>query len=670
MSQSRSSSFIEQPYDTTIEGLEGAPRETMLNLQYKVSSLETEKKMMQQEKNELIDKYEELLTKKNEQIDNIQEDFDFLYKQREELESKLKNYKETNGHQEKHLANKVEELQNTNNSLQREVKQIKREYEKTQEDRRKLETDFQLVNSSRNEMKQRLALMEDEVAGLHSRNKELVNKLTKTSEQLALSAQDRHREDLQGKVLNLQMTNNQLQLKIDRLLQQKTSVELLKQKNITLQHSLSQMEELREKYCKLEIENAELREKFNVFFSTVEESFDQKESLDNDTEILRFIDKFKHIQNENLVLSDKYNSIKAELNGTRIGLNNLQQEYDQLTDSYRTLEKDASLQKDLITKLERQKILNQREIEYLRDMLKRADEINIKNSKDTHDNKPVEQYLSNLEKLVDEYRNEINTLQKQVASHNPDVLTSVAKRPRLVSDGSLSSIVLKVGELERENVALSTKIRELEQTNKEMHRRLHSLQELNEKKKELHILQLKSNPASKYDSIKQEMLDLLKKENEDLIRRLLATDNEANTTLLPKSVFERQEYDKSQLSSKIEQLSKRNSRLKEIYSQKSKEILSVISKFFGYTIEFLPGAINQNDLSSRIKLVSRYMLNKEDDINAYLILDVESKSLKAHGSLEFKALCEDLVTNWINDKDQIPCFLSALNLSIYDKYGK
>ena len=45
----------------------------------------------------------------------------------------------------------------------------------------------------------------------------------------------------------------------------------------------------------------------------------------------------------------------------------------------------------------------------------------------------------------------------------------------------------------------------------------------------------------------------------------------------------------------------------------------------------------------------------------YLILDVQSKSLKANGNYEFKTMCEELVSQWVNDKHQIPCFLSALN---------
>ena len=142
-----------------------------------------------------------------------------------------------------------------------------------------------------------------------------------------------------------------------------------------------------------------------------------------------------------------------------------------------------------------------------------------------------------------------------------------------------------------------------------------------------------------------------------------------NVDYVPKSVFARQENDKDILQAKIDQLSKKLNRLKNVYTEKSKEILAIISRFFGYVIEFIPSPINLNDFCSKIKLVSKYMIQKDKEHSPpYLILDVQSKSLKANGNYEFKTMCEELVSQWVNDKHQIPCFLSALNLKIFEDY--
>ena len=73
-------------------------------------------------------------------------------------------------------------------------------------------------------------------------------------------------KNLTTKSNNLQNINHQLQNKIDQLLQNKTSNELLKQQNQSLLHKLQNLENIESKYLQLEIEKLQLETKYNDLF--------------------------------------------------------------------------------------------------------------------------------------------------------------------------------------------------------------------------------------------------------------------------------------------------------------------------------------------------------------------------------------------------------------------
>lgn len=668
MSDTGSSPFIDRPRSMLDEDSEFNSRQLISNLQFQISSLKTEKSLLQQSKESMAEKYEALLTKKNEEVVSLQNDFDYVFKQRDELQSKYDNSQQINGKTVESLQVQLKDTTERYDELKEEHEHLSSDFKKLCRDNNQVKSDLEFHINSKDQINEKIASLQDENKSLCKTNDELIEKLNSISEQLVSNTEDKFSKNLQEQNSKLQRTNNQLQLKVDLLLQHKTSVELLRQKNISLTNKLSSLTNLEEKCCKLEIENLELSNKFDTFFKTIEDSINDDTNRTNESVVIEFMNKYKRLQNLNLVLQDKYNQSIASVKNMQTEFSNMQQKYSEAISRVELLNDTVSTKTEFIDKLERQKLLNVKEIEYLRGLLKKLEELNLKRSKEETNDKSTEQYMTNLEKLVDEYRTEINTLQKQMLSQ--EIQSNVqagSKRPRIIDNGIQNDFKSQVSVLEKENLKLLSTIKNLEYNNKTLGEKLQNLESLDSKKKELHILQLKSNPASQDQLIKQQTLDLLSKENQEMIETFVKNKNTHD--MIPKSLFERQENDKVQLQTKIDQLNKRISRLREIYSQKSRDILSVISKFFGYTIEFLPSPINSNDLSSRIKLVSKYMNNKDESNSAYLILDVNSKSLKANGSLEFKTLCEDLVTNWIREKDQIPCFLSALNLSIYDKYA-
>lgn len=653
------SPFLEKPgrrLDALNDDSEYNLKQVIANLQFQLSSEKTEKKLLQQGKQGLSQEYEAVIAKKNDELASLQHDVQYLYRQREQLESKLQNLSDINTQRVTQLEDELKRLKKKNLDLVAKNDGFEVKLQKTISKLQYSETKLTVEREKNEQLAARTQDLQVERDDLTQLTQSLSKKFSEVSEYLrndkSVTLQDQN--DI------LLKSNSQLQLKIDELLQNKTSNELLKQQNISLLNKISRLEDYEQKYWNLTIANSTLQTKFDDYFKMINDSINHENNETNEAIVIKFVNKFKELKNSNLVLFDKYSGLESKLNEAESQIINLQSQTDNLTSKLTFQEALAAEKDQTIKKLQNQKLLNVKEIEFLRNSLKKFDTIGKNNSKEVT-SEATNQYLTNLEKLVDDYKLEIENLKKT----QPSSQSIGDKRPRLVDealkpkDHSRNERVIAV---EAENLKLLTNVKNLEDEIKHLTDKITGMNTITTQKQEYHILQLKSNPFTKDQAIKAKTLDLLREENKELIDKYVNQSDAVD--VVPKSVFARQEHEKALLQSKIDQLMKKTNRLKSIYTDKSKEILSIISRYFGYSIEFIPNPVNSNDLSSRIKLVSEY-LSKDAENNGFLVLDLNSKSLKANGSLEFKNLCEGLVLEWVDEKGQIPCFLSALNLKLY-----
>lgn len=649
-------------------------KEKLARLEYELATEKSQKRLLQQSKDAAIGRYEELLAKKNDDLSRLQNNFDYLFNQRKDLQSKLLNQKEIASTSSTSLSSEVKSLTLENRTLRAKIEKYERQFNSVSGKCEHLRADLNRELQSNDQYRERIKEMETENARLTKFNDETLARMKSLSTQLENTNSYKSYEDLQLRLLSLQKTNNQLQFRVDTLLQQKTSNELLKQKNASLERKISLLERAEEKNEQLRIENLELRAKFDEYFGIISASVESSNSEKPEDTVLNFVNKFKEFQNRNLVLFDRLNESQSNVSG-------LEREKEELLKSieqdwkpkFEVLQKRIIQQEREIAELSKSKVLNSKEIEFLRDSLKNLDNVTTQiqaakystgadeSSKETDAHREAtNQYLSNLEKLVDDYKREVESLRQNSPLQQP--VNIPAKRPRLVADNDSNTRAAIA--LRSENVGLLAEIKNLEDKLNVATKKV----ELGEKsmKSTKHILELRSNPFSRDQAIKQETLNRLQLENQSLIAKFV---NNSDVESVPKAVFARQENDKDILQSKVDQLTKKINRLKSVYSEKSKEIIAVISRYFGYKIEFIPSPMNPNEVCSKIKLVSKYTLQKSSLMSPpYLILDVHNKSLKAIGNSEFKSMCEGLVSQWVNEKNQIPCFLSALNLKIYDEF--
>lgn len=666
--------FLEQPSRMEIDN--GLAREKLARLEYELSTVKTEKKLLQQSKDLSIGRYEELLAKKNDELARLQNNFDYVFNQRKELQSKLKNQNDIADKSSSDLNSEVKSLVTENRALRGKLDKYERQFNSVSGKCEHLRADLNRELLNNDQYRDRVKVLESENARLTSINDEMLLRTKEIAAQLENRKSAHNYEDMQLRLLSLQNTNNQLQFKVDTFLHQKTSVELLKEKNASLESKIASLERAEEDAERARLENLKLSAKFDEYFGVIASTVSSGDAEDAESSVLNFVDKFRLLQNKNLVLYER-------LTETQSQLSELADTHDRLTESVEhelkpkleALQATLAHQQTTIKELNKIKLLNSKEIEFLRNSLKNLDNVTTQiqatrasatagsdSIKETEAHKQAtHQYLTNLEKLVDDYKKEVESLRQSAAA--PKTASIPTKRPRLIEEDDTRTRAANA--LRNENLELLAEIKNLNDQLTAVKKKL-ELAGRSLKATE-HILELRSNPFAKDQYVKQEILSHLRSENEALVAKYI---EHGDVDSVPKAVYARQENDKDNLQNKIDQLTKKINRLKSVYAEKSKEIVAVISRYFGYKIEFIQGPINPNDLGSKIKLVSKYSTLKTPDASPpYLILDVRNKSLKAHGSSEFKAMCEELVSQWVSDKKQIPCFLSALNLKIYEEHA-
>lgn len=602
-----SSPFVTKPLISNQEALAEINK-----LLYELKALKTEKEILQKNGKSLEARYVHIFRENANKLKAAHDDYDRVAKERDDYKRQIERLKDSPSETSLLQAKEIADLRDERKLLQLTIKKQQTEMDNRSRD---LETLIHKVRENyktMDEYRERLQKAETENASLRKSNDALER------EQLANSVKsdstDKARcEKYRKKYLDLKA-------KTTELLQQTINAELLKQKNQDLQAKADRLAETEQKLSVLEVEHAELKAKYDEHFGAIEAG--------TDGSVSDFVSEFRALQHRNTVYFEKLSSVTAQLSQVESERDMQKARLDELVPVAEELQNFNDRLQDEVKELEKVRLLNSKEIEFLRET-QRSEETNV--------------YLANLEKLVDEYKRENERLCLEM---KPPAVPSPKRQKVEVDDSRAAELVF----LRAENLELQAKLKGV----------MEDLERLRENAKKqdtgARILELRASPFGKDQLVKQAHIDALKKENQALL--------EGCTNSVPRAVFARQEHDKEVLQAEIDDLHKRNERLKTVFAQKSKQLVLTVSRFFGFTIEFIASPLNPNDLCLKIKLVSRSQADMKNP--PYLLIDVQSKLLKANGDYEFKQLCEQLVEHWVDEKRLIPCFLSALNLKIHE----
>ena len=324
-------------------------------------------------------------------------------------------------------------------------------------------------------------------------------------------------------------------------------------------------------------------------------------------------------------------------------------------------------------RLERQRALAVKEVEYLREQLRTFDsEEQTYHSENQFDELKAKR-IADLESLVDQYRNDLQSLSNELSNlekPTPAPQQTPLKRPRSNSNSD-DDDSHAFGQLSRKNRNLQTTLSTLQSAHtllQSEHAALQSQLSSLQQSSRTRLLSLRSNPTADYSALKQSTLDTLKQENRDLLATL-----ESRTPppeLVPASTLASLRLELRELEQALKDRDKRILRLKEIWSKKSLEFREAVFSILGWKMNFRPNgrfamSLNTTDTGTGNGGGRDAGEGDDDEDECCLIFDGEKGNMKIAGGpeSEFGLYVRPMVREWVERRGCVPGLMASILLS-------
>ena len=317
-------------------------------------------------------------------------------------------------------------------------------------------------------------------------------------------------------------------------------------------------------------------------------------------------------------------------------------------------------------RLERQRVLAVKEVEYLRAQLKTFDDEEITFQPENFDEKKTER-IRELEGLVDKYRAEVQTLHSEISSAEPSTSSPAealaATRPKRPRDDDAENEQL--GQLARKNRKLQGELSTLQAAHQLVEKELSVSKEQLAAAKDsskTRVLALRSNPTSDFEAIKMSTLKALEQENRELLSQIQSRPSAFPT--VPLSVLNAMQREIGEHQQAAASAEKRSRRLKEVWAAKSQEFKEAVFSLLGWTVTFIP--------NGKMRVESVYHPSETDEHENSIVFDGERGSMKVSGgpNSAFAHRIADQIGFWVREKGCIPAFLAALTLEFYEEHTR
>ncbi|KAF4980039.1 hypothetical protein FZEAL_3901 [Fusarium zealandicum] len=367
---------------------------------------------------------------------------------------------------------------------------------------------------------------------------------------------------------------------------------------------------------------------------------------------------------------DKLGALQAEMTAAQSTVQTLQNEKAQLRSEVETAKTSANATNadKARMRLDRQRALAVKEVEYLRAQLRTFDTEDETIQPEQFDEARA-QRVRELEELVDKYKTEVQSLHAELSSMEPSATgtpsqpATGSKRPWVEDDEAqeqLGQLRRKSRKLQEELSGSQTKIALLE---KDLSTNREQLQAAKQQT-QTRVLSLKSNPTSDFEAIKRSTLEALTKENQDLLATLRSRVGTSTVPMIPTSVLTAMEREIAAAKAETASSQKSARRLKEVWGSKSQEFKEAIFSTLGWTVTFIP--------NGKMRVESTFYPSQTDEHENSIIFDGERGTMKVGGGPRstFARRISDQIGFWVREKGCIPGFLAALTLEFYEEHTR
>ncbi|KAJ5332310.1 uncharacterized protein MYU51_007297 [Penicillium brevicompactum] len=623
---------------------------------HKSEALAKELKEMQDQA--LNDKlgFEKKIRVLQDQNQNLQEEFD-------DNQAQLSD-------QERQFKYQINELETVRASLQKTIEEF--------------QTDLQNTRVLHESTQSKLTQREGEVAELEAENIRLKAEGTDAE---ALTVLKRELSEQVNHIRDLEITNRDQTAELRHLRKISKNVEVVEEQKKSVENQLQLMKGVEAELNTLQIQKQILEDE-RASWATLLQENDQPAEFDSPDAIVRALVESRI---EIATLMDRLGSVDANILEKEEAIKSLENDKTSLRQELDTLRAASAVSTGgqgaadarLRARLERQRALAVKEVEYLRDQLKTfdAEEVTMNGDQTQFDEQKSLQ-ITQLQGLVDEYRVEIKNLHDQLSQQEEPKQDQPkqqgVKRPLSPADSEAESERLAV--LSRKNRKLQEGITKSEQATTLARRELEAaksqIKSLKSKSR-TRVLEMRDNPTAQVEQIKMTTLKTLQSENRDLLAQLRG--ERVNAKVVSINAIDSIKLEMQEMERGIADKEKRMRRLKEIWTAKSSEFREAVASLLGYKLDFMPNG--RVRVISMFHLSSAYRHGDSDDPSDSgpgsmgngeensIVFDGETGTMKISGGPNslFAMEIKPLIKFWVEERKDIPCFLAAMTLDFYDK---
>lgn len=555
----------------------------------------------------------------------------------------------------------AEEVQTEFSSLDRQHKHQLQEIESKHATLQKtlgdLREDLANKASALHTTQERLSQRETEAGYLES---EVLRLKAQTGDADTLAVIKRELSEQVTHIRRLESTNREQNAELKHFRRIHKAVEVVEEEKRALENKLTLMNDTEQKLREAQLQRQILEDERRSWTSYLQsEGGTGQVEFDSPEDVARALVKERQ---ENASLLQRIGAVRPELSEKDVIIKSLEEERAK---TYSEMERlragGGSGESRVRTRLERQRALAIKEVEYLREQLRTFDsEEQTYHSENQFDAQKTKR-IAHLEDLVDRHRNELQVLNTELSSLEkaaPVPPQSPLKRSRVDDAGDH-----QLGQLSRKNRKLQDSLSSLQSTyallqaeHSALQSQLSSLQQ----SAKTRVLSLRSNPTADLEAIKQSTLTTLRQENKDLLAKLEERYDPQNSKTVPISTLDSLRLEMKALEQEVADKEKRMSRLKKIWGDKSLELREAIFSLLGWKMEFRPNGKFALSLHTGAK--------GDDEVEECLIFDGDNGTMKVAGGPEsaFAMQVRPLIKQWLEGRGYIPGLMASILLSKID----
>ena len=620
--------------------------------------------------------------------------------ERTSLDKRVRDSQEQNASLREDLEDAHGQLADRGRQYEHQIKDVEAKRVALQETVDRLNDDMQGLKQSLEALQERLAKRDLEVENSQA---EIVKLKSHIGDSEALGVVQRELSDQLAHIRKLESLNREQLAELRRLRDTHKSVQVVEEQKRSLENELHVLQDVHRQLGEAQIQKEILEDEKRTWTSLLEAEGRESE-FDSPEAVIRALVQ-ERIERASFV--DRLGKMEADVSEKDEMLAALDAEKTSLKEALDTQKastvgssSEASDHK-AYKRLERQRALAVKEVEYLRAQLKTFDaEETVLMSNDNFDTQKVQQ-IQQLEALVDQYRSEIQALHidlskqeqlTQQAAPQQESLQSQAqpqaqqqseeseprgtKRPAssMDPDSSADQASQQLGPLLRKNKNLQTALAKQTQTSTLLATDLAATKsqlKTLQARSRTRVLELRSNPTADAEALKMSTLKTLKDENRELLQQLRGEDLQG-VKVVPVSVVDRLKLDLVEMEKVVAEKEKRMRRLREIWTDKAAEFRDVIASVLGYNVHFMPnGKVRVSNIyyNKNKRRNGNGEEDAEDDTENSIMFDGEAGTMKISGGSNgaFAQDIKELVKEWVQERKEIPCLLAAMTLEFYDR---